>query len=84
MADAKEDQKLLKPPKNPKKTPNNPRNERMCGFCHKPMHLKEHCHWNPKNPNNKLKDKKRILVNEVSPKTRGRMGGNHKNQGNKN
>jgi hypothetical protein len=41
----------------------------MCGSCHKPTHLKEHCHWNPKNPNNKLKDKKRVLMNEVSLKT---------------
>jgi hypothetical protein len=49
----------------------------MCGFYHKPRHLKEHCPWNLNNPNNKLKDKKRVLVNEVSPKIGRRMGGNH-------
>lgn len=25
------------------------------------------CHWNSMNPNNKLKDTKEVLVNEVSP-----------------
>ncbi len=58
MANAKEYKKLLQLPKIPKKTPSNTWNERMCSFYHKLGHLKEHCHWNPNNPNNKLKDKK--------------------------
>jgi hypothetical protein len=39
----------------------------MCGFYHKPRHLKECCDWILENPNNKLKDKKEVSVNEVSP-----------------
>jgi hypothetical protein len=37
-----------------------------CGQCNKPRHSKEHCHWNPNNPNNKLKDKKEVVINEDS------------------
>jgi hypothetical protein len=37
----------------------------MCGFYHKPRHLKECCHWNLENLNNKLKDKKKVSVNEL-------------------
>jgi hypothetical protein len=35
------------------------------GYCHKFGHLKDHCHWNLENPNNKLKEKKEVLVLEV-------------------
>jgi hypothetical protein len=58
MANAKECWKLLEPPKKLEKALDNIHIKNMCGFYHKPRHLKEHCHWNPKNPNNKLKDKK--------------------------
>ncbi len=44
MADAEEYQKLLEPPKKPKKAPNNNQIERICGFYHKPRHLKEFYH----------------------------------------
>ncbi len=30
-----------------------------------PRHSKEHCHWNLNNPNNKLKDKKNVVVNGI-------------------
>jgi hypothetical protein len=35
------------------------------GQCNKSRHSKECCHWNPNNPNNKLKDKKEVAVNGV-------------------
>jgi hypothetical protein len=35
------------------------------GQCNKSRHSKERCHWNPDNPNKKLKDKKEIVVNGV-------------------
>jgi hypothetical protein len=60
IANAEEYPKLLKPPKKPNKTPNNTQIEKMCNFYHKPGHMKERCHWNPKNLNNKLKDKKKV------------------------
>jgi hypothetical protein len=67
MADAKEYWKLLEPPKKLKKTPDNTQIKKMCNFYHKLGHLKEHCHWNPENPNNILKEKKEASVNEVFP-----------------
>jgi hypothetical protein len=66
MVDAKEYQKLLKPSKKLEKTLDNIQIEKMCDFCHNPGHLKKHCHWNPKNPNNRLKDKKEVSVNKIS------------------
>jgi hypothetical protein len=60
IANAREYQKLLKPLTKPKKTPNNTWIQKMCNFCHKPRHLKECCHWNPKSPYNKLKDKNKF------------------------
>jgi hypothetical protein len=69
---------LLKPPKKLEKTLDNIWIEKMCGFYHKPRHLKERWHWNPENPNKKLKDKKKVLVNEISPHAGKRMSGNHK------
>jgi hypothetical protein len=68
MTDVKEYQKLLDSSTKLEKTQGNTWNEKMCGFCYKPRHLKKCCHWNSKNPNNKLKDKKEVLVNEISPK----------------
>ncbi len=38
----------------------------ICDECNKPGHSKEHCHWNPNNLNNKLKDKNEVVVNGVS------------------
>lgn len=35
------------------------------GQCNKSRHSKERCHWNPDNPDNKLKDKKEAVVNGV-------------------
>jgi hypothetical protein len=52
--------KLLEPLNKTKRIPNNTWIEKMCDYYHKPRHLKEHCHWNPKNPNNKWKDKKKV------------------------
>jgi hypothetical protein len=77
MADVEGYLKLLKPPTKLEKTSDNAQNERMCCFCHKLGHLKECCIWNLKNPNNKLKDKKEVLVNEVSTHTRKGTSGNH-------
>jgi len=60
MANGKEYWKLLEPSKKLKKALNNIWIEKMCGFYHKPGHLKENYHWNLENPNNKLKDKKKF------------------------
>jgi hypothetical protein len=68
--------------KKPEKTPNNIRIEKMCGFCHKPRHLKECCHWNLENLNKKLKDKKEVSMNEISLQAWRGMSGNHENKGN--
>jgi hypothetical protein len=57
MVDVEKYQNLLEPPKKPKKTPDDARIKEMYNFYHKLGHLKG-CHWNPKNPNNKLKEKK--------------------------
>jgi hypothetical protein len=49
----------------------------MCDFCHKPGHLKDHYHWNPKNPNKKIKDKKKVSMNKFYLHVRRGMNGNH-------
>jgi hypothetical protein len=54
----------------------------MCDFCHKPRHLKELYHWNPNNPNNKLKERKEVSMNKVFLRAGRGMGGNHEKQGN--
>jgi hypothetical protein len=82
MVNAEEYQKLLEPLKKPKKALDNMQTERMCEFYHKPRHLKEHCHWNLENPNNKLKDKKKVLMNEIFFWARRGTSGNHIKQGN--
>jgi hypothetical protein len=84
MVDAKEYQNLLELPKKPKKALDNIQIKRMCGFYHKPRHLKERYHWNPKNFDNKLKDKKEVSVNKVSLQVGKSMNGNHEKQGNQN
>jgi len=35
-------------------------------YCKKSNHLKEKSFWSPINPNNKLKGKPKVVVNEVS------------------
>jgi hypothetical protein len=84
MVDAEDYQKLLKPLKKPKKAPNNTHIKKMCDFYHKPRHLKECCHWNPKNLDKKLKNKKKVLVNEVSLHAGKGTSENHRKQGNQN
>ncbi len=84
MANVEEYQKLLKPPKKLEKTLDNIRIEKMYNFCHKLGHIIECYHWNLENPNKKLKDKKEVLVNEVSPQARRGTNGNHEKQGNQN
>ncbi len=58
-------QKLLEPPTKQKKASKGKRIDVICGQCNKPRHSKECCHWNLNNPNNKLKDKKEVVVNGV-------------------
>ncbi len=65
-----------------KKTPDNTRIENICNFGHKLGHLEECCHWNPKNPHNKLKGKKEVLINKVSPQANKGMNRNHEKQRN--
>ncbi len=77
MVDGEEYQKLLEPSKKLKKALDNIQIEKMCGFYHKPGHLKELCHWNLENLNNKLKDKKEVLVNIVCSHVGKGMNGNH-------
>jgi len=52
----------------------------MCGFYHKLGHLKEHYHYNLENPNNKLKDQKK--VNKVFLQVGKGTSGNRKKKGN--
>jgi hypothetical protein len=78
MANAKEYQKLLKLPKKPKNALNNIRIKKMCSLCHKSRHLKEQCHWNPKNLNNKSKDKKEVSMTKISYQAGRSTNGNHK------
>jgi hypothetical protein len=82
MENVEEYLKLLEPMKKLEKTPNNTLIENICNFWHKPRHLEECCHWNPKNPHNKLKGKKEVLINKVSPQARKGMNRNHEKQRN--
>jgi hypothetical protein len=41
------------------------KNEIICGHCKELDHINEKCHWNFNTPNNKLKEKKSIVVNEI-------------------
>jgi hypothetical protein len=74
---------LLELLKKLEKTPDYIRIEKMCNFCHKLGHIKKCCHWNPENPNNKLADKKKVLVNKISLQARRGTNGNHRNKGTK-
>jgi hypothetical protein len=53
MGDPMEYQKFLEPPK-PEKNNDGKRTNLVYSQCKKHGHNKEHCHWNPKNPNNWL------------------------------
>jgi hypothetical protein len=66
IANVEEYQKLLEPSKKLEKALDNTQIEKTCSFYHKLGHLKERCHWNPKKPNNKLKDKNKVSMNEIS------------------
>jgi len=56
---------LLEPLTKQEKTNKGRKIDVICGQCNKPRHSKEHCHWNPNNLNNKLKDKKEVATNGV-------------------
>ncbi len=66
MGDANEYWKLLEPLTKHEKTNEGRKIDVICGQCNKLGHSKEHCHWNPNNLNNKLKDKKEVTTNGVS------------------
>jgi hypothetical protein len=66
MGDANECWKLLEPPAKHEKVSKGRKTNVICGQCNKPGHSKEHCHWNPDNSSNKLKDKNEVVVNGVS------------------
>jgi hypothetical protein len=65
MGDINEYWKLLEPLTKQEKTSRRRKICVICGQCNKLGHSKEHCHWNPNNPNNKLKDKKEVAMNGV-------------------
>jgi hypothetical protein len=65
MGDTNEYRKLLEPPTKQEKNNEGRRIDVICGQCNKLGHSKEHCHWNPNNSNNKLKDKKEVVMNGV-------------------
>jgi hypothetical protein len=60
MGDANEYRKLLEPPPKLKKIIDSKKSELGCGYCKKLGHTKERCHWNPKNPNNRLKEENEV------------------------
>jgi hypothetical protein len=55
MGDAKEYQKLLKPPTKQEKVSDKRRTYVIYSQCNKQGHYKKRCHWNLDNENNKLK-----------------------------
>jgi hypothetical protein len=57
MGDANEHQKLMEPPTKQEKVNEGRIIGMIYGQCNKLRHFKEHCHWNPDNPNNKLRKK---------------------------
>jgi hypothetical protein len=65
MGDANEHQKLLEPPTKQEKVSEGRIIDVIYGQCYKSRHSKECCHWNLDNSNNKLKDKKKVVVNGV-------------------
>jgi hypothetical protein len=66
MSDTNEYEKLLEPPSTLEKIANSKNNELIWGQCKKLGHTKECYHWNPKNSNNLLKEKKEVQVNDIS------------------
>ncbi len=68
MGDPTKYQKLLEPPELNMNNDGKHTNL-VCSQCKKQGHSKEHCHWNSKNPNNQLNEKKKVLVNEVGAQT---------------
>jgi hypothetical protein len=71
MGDTNEYQKLLEPPIKQEKANKGRGIDVICDQCNKSRHSKECCHWNLNNPNNKLKDKKKVVVNGVSTQLSG-------------
>jgi hypothetical protein len=57
MGNPTEYQKLLEPPK-PDRNNDGKHIDLVCSQCKKRGNNKEHCHWNPKNSNNWLNQKK--------------------------
>ncbi len=57
--------------------------EKTCGYFHKISHLKDHCHWNLQNPNNKLKEKE-VLVKKMSTQSNRGIESQYSKQGNQN
>ncbi len=66
MGNANEYQKLLEPPSKQEKASEGRIIDVIYGQCNESKHSKEHCHQNPNNLNNKLKDTKEVVVNGVS------------------
>jgi hypothetical protein len=81
IKNANEYQKLFKPPIKQEKASKGKRIHVIYGQCNKSKHSKELCHWNPNNPNNKLKDKKEVVVNGVLAQP-GDIGNKYNNKGN--
>jgi hypothetical protein len=69
MGNANEYRKLLKPPTKQEKVNEGRWINVIYNQCNKSGHSKEHCHRNPNNLNNKLKDKKEITMNGVLAQT---------------
>jgi hypothetical protein len=65
MGDANEYQKLMEPPTKQENASKGRKTHVIYGECNKLGHSKEHCHWNPNNPNNKLKYKKEVAMNGI-------------------
>jgi hypothetical protein len=66
MGDVNEYKRILEPPIKLKKTNDGKQIDMICGQCNKLGHLQQRCQWNLENLNNKLKDKKMFLMNEIS------------------
>jgi hypothetical protein len=66
IGDVRNYQKLFKSPPFSKTNwiPQSRKNEIKCGHCKELGHINDKCHWNFKTPNNKLKEKKSIVMNE--------------------
>jgi hypothetical protein len=58
--------------------------EKTCGYCREIGQLKDHCHWNLENPDNKLEEMKEVLVKEVCTQSSKGIGSYKGKQGNRN